>query len=48
MTTIQPARALFPVRIEREWIQFARRNGYRTRNGAAQAHFDRYMETLQA
>lgn len=34
--------------IEREWIQFARRNGYRTRNGAAQAHFDRYMETLQA
>jgi len=26
----------------------ARRNGYRTRNGAAQAHFDRYMETLQA
>ncbi len=38
----------FPVWIEREWIQFARRNGYRTRNGAAQAHFDRYMETLQA
>ena len=23
-------------------------SGYRTRNGAAQAHFDRYMETLQA
>lgn len=38
----------FDVWIEREWIQFARRNGYRTRNGAAQAHFDRYMETLQA
>ena len=67
MTTIQPARTVFPshvtrqlvwrrvaptvpfdVWIEREWIQFARRNGYRTRNGAAQAHFDRYMETLQA
>ena len=38
----------FPVWIARVWIQFARRNGYRTRNGAAQAHFDRYMETLQA
>lgn len=34
--------------IEREWVGFMRRNGYRTRNGAAQAHFDRYMETLQA
>ena len=33
--------------IEREWIQFARRNGYRTRNGTAQAHFDRYMENLK-
>lgn len=38
----------FDTWLEREWIQFARRNGYRTRNGAAQAHFDRHMETLQA
>lgn len=38
----------FDIWLEREWIRFARRNGYRTRNGAAQAHFDRYMETLQA
>ena len=37
----------FDTWIEREWIQFARRNGYRSRNGAAQAHFDRYMELLQ-
>lgn len=37
----------FDTWLEREWIQFARRNGYRTRNGAAQAHFDRHMETLQ-
>lgn len=38
----------FDIWLEREWIQFARRNGYRTRNCAAQAHFDRYMETLLA
>lgn len=37
----------FDTWLEREWIQFARRNCYRTRNGAAQAHFDRHMETLQ-
>ncbi len=37
----------FPTWIEREWIQFARRNGYRTRNTTAQMHFDRYMENLK-
>ena len=37
----------FDIWVEREWIKFARRNGYRTRNGAAQAHFDRHLETLQ-
>ena len=47
MTTIQPARTAFPVWIEREWIQFARRNGYRTRNTTAQMHFDQYLEHLQ-
>ena len=37
----------FDTWIEREWIQFARRNGYRTRNTTAQMHFDRYLEHLQ-
>lgn len=37
----------FPTWVEQQWIQFARRNAYRTRTPPAQAHFDRYMESLK-
>ena len=37
----------FDTWVEGEWIQFARRNGYRSRNATAQTHFDRYLEHMQ-
>lgn len=34
----------FQTWIEQQWLAFSRRFGYRTRNGAAHAHFDRWLE----
>lgn len=33
--------------LERQWMQFARRYGYRVRNGESQAHFDRHLEAMR-
>lgn len=36
----------FDVWVEQQWIRFSRANGYRSRNGTAQEHFDRYLELI--
>lgn len=33
--------------LESQWVQFSRRRGYRNRNGIAQTHFDRHLESLK-
>lgn len=42
-----PPGAHFPGWIEVQWNTFARRHGYRTRNGTAQAHFDKHLEAMK-
>ncbi|MCK2097717.1 hypothetical protein [Thauera aromatica] len=37
----------FDTWIEQQWIQFARRHGYRSRSSEAHGHFDRYMESMK-
>lgn len=33
--------------LDRQWMQFSRRYGYRVRNGDSQAHFDRHLESMK-